>query len=148
MLSGYEKVPERLIHAIVESNEARMNFIAENGMKKLEAFYVSVKDDVGETSKKPALGVYRLTMKSGSGNFRESPVLNIIGTLKRHNVRILIYEPLLNANTAVPEIEGCELIEDIEDFKAKSDLIIANRKAVELEDVMGKVYTRDIYLRN
>ena len=148
LLSGYEKVPERLIHAIVESNEARMNFIAENVMKKLEAFYVSVKDDVGETSKKPALGVYRLTMKSGSGNFRESPVLNIIGTLKRHNVRILIYEPLLNANTAVPEIEGCELIEDIEDFKAKSDLIIASRKAVELEDVMGKVYTRDIYLRN
>ena len=148
LLSGYEKVPERLIHAIVESNEARMNFIAENVMKKLEAFYVSVKDDVGETSKKPALGVYRLTMKSGSGNFRESPVLNIIGTLKRHNVRILIYEPLLNANTAVPEIEGCELIKDIEDFKAKSDLIIANRKAGELEDVMEKVYTRDIYLRN
>lgn len=148
LLSDYEKVPEKLMHAIVESNEERMKFIAETILKKLEALYVGGKDAGAETSQKPVVGIYRLTMKSGSSNFRESPVLNIISKLKQHDVSIIIYEPLTEINAEVPEIEGCELIDDIEDFKAKSDLIIANRKSGEIEDVMDKVYTRDIYLNN
>lgn len=87
-------------------------------------------------------------MKSGSNNFRESPVLNILSKLKQYNVRIIIYEPLMDINTRVPEVEGCEMIDDIGYYKAKSDLIIANRKANELEDVIDKVYTRNIYLNN
>lgn len=148
LLSDYEKVPEKLMHAIVESNEERMKFIAETILKKLEALYVGGKDAGDETSQKPVVGIYRLTMKSGSSNFRESPVLNVLSKLKQNDVKVIIYEPLLDINAGVLEAEGCELIDDIEDFKAKSDLIIANRKTNELEDVMEKVYTRDIYLKN
>ena len=125
LLANYKDVPQNLIEAIVKSNATRKQFIA---------------DDVLKTNPK-VIGIYRLTMKSGSDNFRSSAIQDIINILKEHKKEILIYEPTLNKD----EFNGCKVTNDLNIFKEKSDIIMANRVAEELKDVKKKVYTRDIF---
>ena len=125
LLANYKDVPQNLIEAIVKSNATRKQFIA---------------DDVLKTNPK-VIGIYRLTMKSGSDNFRSSAIQDIINILKEHKKEILIYEPTLNEE----EFNGCKVTNDLDSFKENSDIIMANRVAEELKDVKKKVYTRDIF---
>ena len=125
LLANYKDVPQNLIEAIVKSNATRKQFIA---------------DDVLKTNPE-VIGIYRLTMKSGSDNFRSSAIQDIINILKEHKKEILIYEPTLNEE----EFNGCKVTNDLDSFKENSDIIMANRVAEELKDVKQKVYTRDIF---
>ena len=125
LLANYKDVPQNLIEAIVKSNATRKQFIA---------------DDVLKSNPK-VIGIYRLTMKSGSDNFRSSAIQDIINILKEHKKEILIYEPTLNKE----EFNGCKVTNDLDSFKENSDIIMANRVAEELKDVKQKVYTRDIF---
>ena len=125
LLANYKDVPQNLIEAIVKSNATRKQFIA---------------DDVLKSNPK-VIGIYRLTMKSGSDNFRSSAIQDIINILKEHKKEILIYEPTLNEE----EFNGCKVTNDLDSFKENSDIIMANRVAEELKDVKKKVYTRDIF---
>lgn len=125
LLANYKDVPQNLIEAIVKSNATRKQFIA---------------DDVLKTNPK-VIGIYRLTMKSGSDNFRSSAIQDIINILKEYKKEILIYEPTLNEE----EFNGCKVTNDLYSFKENSDIIMANRVAEELKDIKKKVYTRDIF---
>lgn len=125
LLANYKDVPQNLIEAIVKSNETRKKFIA---------------DDVLKSNPK-VIGIYRLTMKSGSDNFRSSAIQDIINILKEYKKDIIIYEPTLNKE----EFNNCKVTNNLEEFKVKSDVIMANRIAKELKDVKTKVYTRDIF---
>ena len=125
LLANYKDVPQNLIEAIVKSNATRKQFIA---------------DDVLKSNPK-VIGIYRLTMKSGSDNFRSSAIQDIINILKEYKKEILIYEPTLNEE----EFNGCKVTNDLDSFKENSDIIMANRVAEELKDVKKKVYTRDIF---
>ncbi len=125
LLANYKDVPQNLIEAIVKSNATRKQFIA---------------DDVLKSNPK-VIGIYRLTMKSGSDNFRSSAIQDIINILKEHKKEILIYEPTLNKE----EFNGCKVTNDLDSFKENSDIIMANRVTEELKDVKQKVYTRDIF---
>ena len=125
LLANYKDVPQNLIEAIVKSNATRKQFIAE---------------EVLRTNPK-IIGIYRLTMKSGSDNFRSSAIQDIINILKGHKKEILIYEPTLNKD----EFNGCKVTKNLEKFKEESDIIMANRFADELKNVKQKVYTRDIF---
>ena len=125
LLANYKDVPQNLIEAIVKSNATRKQFIA---------------DDVLKTNPE-VIGIYRLTMKSGSDNFRSSAIQDIINILKEYKKEILIYEPTLNEE----EFNGCKVTNDLDSFKENSDIIMANRVAEELKDVKKKVYTRDIF---
>ena len=125
LLANYKDVPQNLIEAIVKSNATRKQFIA---------------DDILKTNPK-VIGIYRLTMKSGSDNFRSSAIQDIINILKEYKKEILIYEPTLNEE----EFNGCKVTNDLDSFKENSDIIMANRVAEELKDVKKKVYTRDIF---
>ena len=128
LLANYENVPQNLIRAIVESNNTRKEYIVESILQ----------------SHPTRVGIYRLIMKSGSDNFRQSSVLDIISLLENHGVDLLIYEPKLN-DASVNNIPVCN---DFELFTSKCDLIIANRWCEELSKVKGKVYTRDIWRRD
>ena len=125
LLANYKDVPQNLIEAIVKSNATRKQFIAE---------------EVLRTNPK-IIGIYRLTMKSGSDNFRSSAIQDIINILKEHKKEILIYEPTLETK----EFNGCKVTNNLEKFKEEADIIMANRVAGELKDVKRKVYTRDIF---
>lgn len=125
MLANYEKVPQSLIEAIVSANEVRKQFIAEDVL-----------------SKKPkVIGVYRLTMKHGSDNLRESSILGVMDKLKSFGSKVILYEPLIQENKYL----GVNVCADLAQFKNMADLVIANRQASELEDISYKVYTRDIF---
>ena len=126
LLANFEGIPQNLIEAIVKSNETRKKHIA--GM-------------IGEGG---PIGVYRLAMKSGSDNFRKSAIIDVIDILKEKGLRVYIYEPTITGN----EFNGCEVIKDLGKFKEKSRTIITNRYVPELDDVKGKVYTRDIFNNN
>lgn len=130
--ANFASVPNNLIGAIIESNKTRKDFIAEQIAKKVRGI-----DD-------PLVGVYRLTMKSHSDNFRESSVLGIIERLKSKHIRLVIYEPLLKDK----EFEGITVINDLNEFKSQCDLVICNRMDEDLQDISHKVYTRDLYLRD
>tara|TARA_B100001027_G_scaffold192254_1_gene146980 strand:+ start:1282 stop:2469 length:1188 start_codon:yes stop_codon:yes gene_type:complete len=126
LVANYENVPERLISAIVESNKIRKEFIAEYILDK----------------KLKNIGIYRLVMKEGSDNFRESAVQDIIKNIKKNiNMSIKIYEPLFTGKN----FEGCNVEKDLETFKSTSDIIIANRLSEEINDVMFKTFSRDIF---
>ena len=128
LLANYKDVPQNLIEAIVKSNKTRKDFISEDILRK-----------------KPAVvGIYRLTMKSGSDNFRASAIQDIIKNLKGENKKIVIYEPTLKEN----EFNGCEVIKDIKEFKSKCSIILANRLEEEIKDIREKVYTRDLFSRD
>ena len=126
--SNFKDTPEKIITAIIDSNETRKSFIAE--LVKL---------------KNPKLiGVYRLTMKSGSDNFRSSAIHDVLSILKRDDYKILIYEPLLIDNV----YEGMDFTADLDFFKKESDLILANRLSDDLKSVEDKIFTRDVFLNN
>lgn len=136
LLANFKGVPQSLMAAIVESNKVRKDFITEQVLMKSKT---RAKKEV------PVIGVFRLTMKSGSDNFRESAIKDILENLKKQQAEILIYEPTLVDETSY---EGYNLENDIVAFKEKADLIIANRVEDDLKDVEDKVYTRDVFKRD
>ena len=130
-------VPQNLIGAIVEANRTRKDFVAD---EVLQMVWGKVYD--GKT--KPVVGVYRLTMKSNSDNFRASSIQGVMKRVKAKGVPVVVYEPTLDA----PEFFGSEVTHDLEDFKRRCDVIVANRWSDDLSDVADKVYMRDLFKRD
>ncbi len=139
LLANYKDVPANMIEAIVKANSTRKDFIAESIIKKLEL--TPHNPDNITTSKK--VGVYRLTMKHGSDNFRNSAMAGVIKRIKAKGIEVIVYEPLLQEDVYF----NSKVIKNLEEFKKRSDLIIANRLNNEILDVQEKVYTRDIFTR-
>ena len=128
LLANYQDVPQNLIHAIVEANRTRKDFIAEDILKRNPR----------------TVGVYRLVMKADSDNFRASAIQGVMKRLKAKGINVVVYEPVLNE----PQFFNLPVISNFDTFKVESDVIIANRLTEELVDVMDKVYTRDIFRRD
>lgn len=137
LLANYDKVPQNLIEAIVESNRTRKDFIA----SEIEELVELAKAN-GAT--KPVVGVYRLTMKSGSDNFRQSAIQGVMKRIKSRGIEVVVYEPTLDA----PDFFGSKVMHDLDAFKREADVIISNRWNDDLTDVAGKVYTRDLFRRD
>lgn len=137
LLANYDKVPQNLIEAIVESNRTRKDFIAyeiEELVDRAKANGIA----------KPVVGVYRLTMKSGSDNFRQSAIQGVMKRIKSRGIKVVVYEPTLDA----PDFFGSKVTHDLDSFKREADVIISNRWNDDLTDVAGKVYTRDLFRRD
>ena len=132
LLANYDKVPQNLIGAIVESNRTRKDFVASQIEERI----------VGKA--KPVVGIYRLTMKSGSDNFRQSAIQGVMKRIKSRGITVVVYEPTLEA----PDFFGSKVTHDLSAFKDQSDLIVANRWNDDLADVVEKVYTRDLFRRD
>lgn len=132
--ANYKDVPENLISAIVQANDTRKKFIADEIIRLLE----------NKKQNSPIVGIYRLTMKSGSDNFRQSAIQGIIDRLQQRNINIKIYEPTLKVNSFL----GCDIEMDLDTFKTESTIIIANRFELALADVKDKLFTRDIFFRD
>ncbi|MCF6412921.1 nucleotide sugar dehydrogenase [Collinsella tanakaei] len=137
LLANYRDVPQSLISAIVESNRTRKDHVADEVLRRVNDLVYS-----GVTA--PTVGVYRLTMKSGSDNFRASSVQGIMKRVKAKGVPVVVYEPTLDA----PEFFGSEVTHDLDAFKSRCDVIVANRWSDDLADVAEKVYTRDLFRRD
>ena len=137
LLANYRDVPENLISAIVESNRTRKDHVADEVLRR-------VNDLVYSGTPAPTVGVYRLTMKSGSDNFRASSVQGIMKRVKAKGVPVLVYEPTFMGT----EFFGSEVTSELASFKSRCDLIVANRWSDELSDVADRVYTRDLFRRD
>ena len=134
LLANFKNIPNNIIQAVVEANKTRKNYISDKILELVKAV----------NCKAPVVGIYRLTMKADSDNFRQSSIQGIMSRLIKNDVEVVIYEPTIEEKSFF----NIEVITDFEEFKSRSDLIVANRLSAELLDVREKVYTRDLYNRD